>query len=133
MRYLLDTNIWIQFLNKRNPHLVNRLASHSTGDLAVCSIVRAELLHGARKYSNSPEREARVRKALKPLASLPFDTDTASHYAEIRDRLEREGRIIGNNDLMIAAIARQHQLTLVTNNTKEFERIPDISPDDWSS
>jgi tRNA(fMet)-specific endonuclease VapC len=74
-------------------------------EVAVCSVVWAELLHGARKYEKRQDRIARVERTLVPFQSLPFDDAAARHYAEIRDELETHGQVIGPNDLLIAAIA----------------------------
>lgn len=92
----------------------------------------AELLHGARKYEKREDRIARVERTLAPFRSLPFDDAAAREYAEIRDVLETRGAVIGPNDLLIAAIARAHALTLVSNN-REFERVDGLKVEDWTS
>lgn len=97
----------------------------------MCSVVRAELLHGARKYEKRAERVARVELTLSPFISLPFDDAAAGHYATIRDDLESRGVAIGPHDLMIAAIAVTHRLTLVSNN-REFNRVEGMSVGDWT-
>lgn len=131
MRYLLDTNIWIFYLKNPSSPVGTRLRNTSSSDIAVCSVVRAELLHGARKYENRTERVARVELALSPFISLPFDDATAGHYATIRDDLESRGDIIGPNDLMIAAIAVTHKLTLVSND-REFNLVLGMTVEDWT-
>lgn len=131
MRYLLDTNIWIFYLKNSSSLVGTRLRSTSASDIAVCSVVRAELLHGARKYEKRAERVARVELTLSPFISLPFDDAAARHYATIRDDLESRGVAIGPNDLMIAAIAVAHELTLVSNN-REFNRVDGIPVEDWT-
>lgn len=131
MRYLLDTNIWIFYLKNPSSRVGTRLRNTSASDIAVCSIVRAELLHGARKYEKRAERVARVELTLSPFISLPFDDTAAGHYATIRDDLESRGVTIGANDLMIAAIAVTHELTLVSNN-REFNRVDGMPVEDWS-
>jgi tRNA(fMet)-specific endonuclease VapC len=132
MRYLLDTNIWIYYLKRAGSPVELRLRRTPAADIATCSIVWAELLHGARKYENRDERVARIERTLAPYRSVPFDDATARSYAEIRNALELRGEIIGPYDLLIAAIARTHQLTLVTNNA-EFRRIDGLAVEDWSS
>jgi tRNA(fMet)-specific endonuclease VapC len=131
MRYLLDTNIWIFYLKNQSSLVGTRLRNTPANDIVVCSVVRAELLHGARKYEKRTERVARVELTLSPLISLPFDDAAAGHCATIRDDLESRGITIGSNDLMIAAIAVTHGLTLVSNN-REFNRVGGIPVEDWT-
>lgn len=131
MRYLLDTNAWIHYLKDQGSPVEARLRRTNAADVAVCSVVWAELLHGARKYGKREERIARVERTLGPYPSLPFDDKAARRYAEIRDDLETRGQIIGPNDLLIAAIAVTHNLTVVTNN-EEFRRVRGLKVEDWS-
>ena len=131
MRYLLDTNIWIFYLKNQDSAGGRRLRISAAAEIAVCSIVWAELLHGARKYERRADRVARVERTLSPFPSLPFDDNAAREYALIRDQLETAGRSIGPNDLLIAAIARSHELILVSNNT-EFGRVNGLTVEDWS-
>ena len=129
MRYLLDTNVWIHYL-KSAPPVEKRLRQTPARDIAVCSVVWAELLHGARKYGRREERLARMERTLSPFRSLPFDDAAARRYAEIRDDLEIRGNLIGPNDLLIAAIALANDLTLVTSDS-EFSRIEGLRTEDW--
>jgi tRNA(fMet)-specific endonuclease VapC len=131
VRYLLDTNTWIFYLKRAGSPVEMRLRRTAASDIAVCSVVWAELLHGARKYEKRDERAARIERTLGPFRSLPFGDVAARRYAEIRDSLERRGEIIGPNDLLIAAIALIHNLTLVTNN-REFSRVQGLSIEDWT-
>lgn len=132
MAFLIDTNIIIFALkNGASPSAV-RLRSMPIADQCVCSVVEAELLHGARKYDVPSKREAIITGFIAPYESLPFDSVAARHYALIRDDLERRGCIIGNNDLMIAAIALANGLTVVTNNVDEFSRVSGLKVEDWS-
>jgi tRNA(fMet)-specific endonuclease VapC len=132
MRYLLDTNIWIIYLKNFSTKVRTRLTSTAPSDIAVCSVVWAELLHGARKYDDPAQRQSVIEKTLGPFKSPDFDLNAARHYAHIRDYLERTRQIIGGNDLMIAAIALANDLTVVTNNTGEFLRVPGLRVEDWS-
>jgi tRNA(fMet)-specific endonuclease VapC len=131
MRYLLDTNVWIHYLKHPDSPVQSQLRRTPVKEIAVCSIVWAELLHGARKYEKRDDRIARVIQTLRPFVSLPFDDVAARHYAEIRDALELRGEVIGPNDLLIAAIALAHQLIVVSNND-EFRRVPSLVVEDWS-
>ena len=101
-------------------------------DIAICSVVEGELYTGARKYGNPARRKAVLDEMLAPYASLAFDSVCVPEYARIRDLLERQGRRIGGNDLLIAAIALTHALTVVTHNCAEFNRIPGLRVEDWS-
>jgi len=99
--------------------------------LCFCSVVKAELLHGAQKYGNRQRRLAVLAETFAPYVSLPFDDAAAAAYAAIRHELEVTGNVIGPNDLMIAAIALANNLTLVTHNTAEFGRIASLPIEDW--
>ncbi|MEP7337983.1 MAG: type II toxin-antitoxin system VapC family toxin [Acidobacteriota bacterium] len=132
MRYLLDTKVWIIYLKAVETAVRGRLEQTSPDDIATCSVVWAELLHGARKYADPVQRERRIELTLSPLTNLPFDLAAARSHARIRDYLERAGQVIGGNDLMIASIALAHGLTLVTHNSKEFNRVPGLQVEDWS-
>jgi tRNA(fMet)-specific endonuclease VapC len=133
MSFLLDSNTCIQFLNRRSDPLIRRLTDTPDDEMFVCSVVKAELLYGARK-SRDPERSRRAQEAfLGRYTSLPFDDPAATAYAEIRAGLERAGTPIGANDLLIAAIALSKGLVLVTHNLGEFARVPDLRIEDWES
>ncbi|HSG39824.1 MAG TPA: type II toxin-antitoxin system VapC family toxin [Thermoanaerobaculia bacterium] len=132
MSYLLDTNSWIRFLNRRSEAVRRRLEALRPEEVAICSVVKAELFYGAAKSARPVENLARIR-SLDRFVSLPFDDAAAQHYGAIRARLERAGKVIGPNDLLIAAIALAHQATLVTHNTREFGRIEELRLEDWES
>jgi tRNA(fMet)-specific endonuclease VapC len=127
---LLDTNIWIA-LAHGEPGPVARLRLLSPPQVATCSIVRAELMFGARKSQRVAENLAGFRKLLEPFVSLPFDDLAAGHYGIIRATLERAGTLIGANDLLIAAIALAHDCLLVTRNSREFERVVGLRLETW--
>ena len=133
MQWLLDTNAWITLLKSASTELVSRLAQRQDGEVLLCSVVKAELWHGAHKYANRENRSARLEELFARHRSLPFDDDAAWHYAEIRHHLETKGQVIGPNDLKIAAICRSHQVRLVTANCKEFQRVPGLVVEDWSA
>ena len=132
MQWLLDTNAWIVLLKSTNEHLVRRLAERQEGDVLLCSVVKAELWHGAHKYGNRDARLIRLEQLFARHRSLPFDDEAAWHYADIRHFLEIKGQVIGPNDLKIAAICRAHHLRLVTSNIDEFHRVPDLDVEDWT-
>jgi tRNA(fMet)-specific endonuclease VapC len=101
-------------------------------DVVLCSIVVAELLYGA-IHSGSARNVARIQAFLQLFKSLPFDDEAARHHAEVREHLAKRGLPIGPHDLIIAAIALRHRLTVVTNNVGEFDRVPGLKVEDWQS
>jgi tRNA(fMet)-specific endonuclease VapC len=130
VKFLLDTNTCVYAI-KRFPSVIERLQGHSPEDLGVAVITLAELWFGARKSSRPERTRASVDAFLLPLEIIPLDRDAAEAYAEIRLRLERLGRPIGERDLLIAAIARSRDLTVVTHNVGEFGRVPGLTVEDW--
>lgn len=131
MRFLLDTNACIGYLTGRSPTIATRLASTPPSDVALCSVVKAELLFGARKSNRVEENVERLSTFFAPFVSFAFDDNAADLYGVIRADLEKQGTPIGPNDLMIAAIALAHNLTLVTANRTEFERVTELSIERW--
>ncbi|MEI9938493.1 MAG: type II toxin-antitoxin system VapC family toxin [Pseudomonadota bacterium] len=133
MKYLLDTNACITCLRRKPSPVVGRLRAQSPNDVALCSVVRAELLFGAERSRDPINERAVVERFLEPFISLPFDDQAASQYARIRHALERGGQRIGAHDLEIAAVALARGLTVVTHNVSEFARIPGLLWEDWES
>ena len=131
--YLLDTNTCIQFMNGTSPAVKRHFQQCSPSEIAVCSVVKAELLFGARHSQRVEANLQRLKLFFAPLQSLPFDDRCAEEYAQIRADLTRQGKLIGPNDLLIAAIARAHDAVLVTNNTNEFERVANLRLTDWQA
>lgn len=131
MIYLLDTNVCIHLLNERHPAILQHFRQHSPADIALCSVVKAELLYGARR-SQRVEANLQLLKAFfAPLQSLPFDDDCAEHYGRIHADLLTQGKPIGPNDTLIAAVARAHNATLITHNIGEFSRVVGLQIEDW--
>ncbi|NMG18185.1 type II toxin-antitoxin system tRNA(fMet)-specific endonuclease VapC [Brasilonema bromeliae] len=131
MIYLLDTNACIVYLNRPVSGVRRRLQSLSPQDIAVCSVVKAELFYGAMKSKN-PTRTLALQEAfLNNFVSLPFDDTAARIYSRIRADLAALGTPIGPYDLQIAAIALANNLTLVTHNTGEFSRVEGLQISDW--
>jgi tRNA(fMet)-specific endonuclease VapC len=131
MKWLLDTNACIRYLNGRAPSLKSRLDEVSDSDIVVCSVVKAELAFGAARSINPSLAAAAQEIFLSRFRSLSFDDECASKYGEIRAVLALRGTPIGPNDLLIAAIAVANQVTLVTHNTSEFSRVPGLAIEDW--
>ena len=132
MTYILDTNAWVALLRNSSTEVAMRFQRVApTGDLRVCSIVRAELRYGALRSAKPAANRAAVDALLAPYPSLPFDDAAADQYASIRHHLESIGQVIGPLDVQIAAIALAHDCTLVTHNTAEFTRVPGLVIEDW--
>ncbi|MCP4130993.1 MAG: type II toxin-antitoxin system VapC family toxin [bacterium] len=131
MTYLLDTNTCIVFLNGRSEKIKLQLESKRQGELALCSIVKAELFFGAMKSNNPDKTLKKQLRFVNQLVSIPFDDEAARVYSRIRADLEKIGKPIGPNDLLIASTAIANNLTLVTHNTQEFNRIQELQLEDW--
>lgn len=131
--YLLDTNTCIQFINGTSPAVKNNFKQHSASDLVLCSVVKAELFFGARKSQRTESNLLTLERFFKAFKSLTFDDRSAEEYGQIKALLSAQGNLIGPNDLMIAAIARAHDATLVTNNTGEFSRVTGLRLQDWQT
>lgn len=130
LAYLLDTNIVIYAI-KRRPPAVREVFNRQHGRMAISAITLAELMHGAEKSSDPPRNLAVVEDFRSRLVVLPYGDKAAAHYGAIRATLERQGLPIGVNDLHIAAHARSEGLTLVSNNLREFERVPGLLMENW--
>lgn len=131
MIYLLDTNICIYIIRNHPPQIIDRIKSCGVGDVAVSAITLAELEYGAAKSSRPDQNREALLVFASPLEILPFDDNAALHYGDIRTYLERSGQSIGAMDMLIAAHARSIPLTLVTNNTREFSRVPNLLVENW--
>lgn len=129
--FLLDTNTCIHFLNGTNAEVASQMRSLPPSGVSLCSVVKAELLYGARHSARVEDNLRLLDGFFAPLSSLPFDDRCAEEYGIIRAQLAAQGSIIGPNDLLIAAIARASDATLVTNNTGEFSRISGLRVTDW--
>lgn len=131
MNYFLDTNICIYFLNGKYESVKKRLLEHKPNEIKIPAIVKAELLYGARKSKNIDDNIKRIGHFLLPFDIVPFDDAASVSYSHIRENLEGSEQIIGPNDLMIASIVSCERGILVTNNVKEFERVPELSLENW--
>ncbi|WP_008318274.1 type II toxin-antitoxin system tRNA(fMet)-specific endonuclease VapC [Leptolyngbya sp. PCC 6406] len=131
MRYLLDTNVCVVYLNGRSSSVRDRLLDTPAEEIAVCSVVKAELFYGAFRSTNPKRTLERQQTFLSRFVSLPFQDEAALLAGEIRAKLASIGTPIGSYDLQIAAIAVANNLTLVTHNTREFERANGLKVEDW--
>jgi tRNA(fMet)-specific endonuclease VapC len=128
---LLDTDVCILFLTGRDEEVRERLLGAATGELVLCSVVKAELLFGARNSARVDENLQTVERFCEPFESVPFDDAAAAHYGVLRTQLQRAGTPIGGNDMMIAAICLARGLTLVTRNLREFRRVAGLPVQRW--
>jgi tRNA(fMet)-specific endonuclease VapC len=131
MKWLLDTNACIRYLNGRAPILKQRIDVALPADSCVCSVVKAEMFFGAARSTDAARALARQRYFLSRFRSLAFDDAAADAYGVVRAHLAAAGTPIGPNDLLIAAIAIANDVVLVTHNTSEFGRVPGVRIDDW--
>ena len=131
--YLLDTNACIRVLNGTSTVLTDRLRRTAPTQVRLSSIVKAELLFGARHGSRVAENLRLLEEFFAPFACVPFDDDDALHYGLIRADLARLGKPIGPNDLLIAATALANDLTLVTHDAGEFSRVAGLRIEDWEA
>ena len=130
MRYLLDTNICIYAINQRSDTVVERLQREGRSNLTTSALVAAELAFGAEKSNRSDTRQ-QLLLFLSGLQILSWSESAVWHYARQRKLLKDAGTPIGEMDLLIAAHALGDDLTLVTNNTREFERIEGLKLENW--
>ena len=133
MKWLLDTNACIAVIRQRPQPVLRRLRGKQVGHVGLSSITLAELEFGAAKSQHVAQARAALREFLLPLELAPFDQAAAEAYGTIRVALEKKGRPIGPLDTLIAAHAVALGAVLVTNNTREFRRVPGLSVEDWSA
>ena len=131
MRYLLDTNICIYLIKKRPSKVLERFRQHSPQDIAISTVTLFELQYGVEKSQYRQRSEDALAKFFLPLNLIDLDRSSAVEAATIRAQLEKEGMPIGAYDLLIAGLARSLDMTLVTNNTREFERIAGLHLENW--
>src|SRR6056297_1957943 len=120
---MLDTNVCIDVIRKRARSLVERIRTHAVDDIALSAITLSELQHGVSKSENPEQNRVALLEFLVPFTVLSYEDTAARAYGEIRAHLEKKGTPIGPMDMLIAAHARSHGLTLITNNEQEFRRV----------
>ena len=127
---LLDTNTCIYIINNRPPNVLERFRKYKAGEVGISSIAASELAYGVAKSGSIKNRKA-LDMFLAPMQILPFDSQCLWFYADLRASLEKQGLSIGPMDTLIAAHALSIDGTLVTNNIKEFMRVPKLKLDNW--
>lgn len=129
--YLLDANICIGLLKGKDSHLISRFSEKPPTDFVLCSVVKAELLYGARYSERISDNLALLENFFSQFESFAFDDKAAEFYGINRAILTKAGTPIGANDLLIASIALANALTVLTRNHKEFLRVPGLSVETW--
>jgi tRNA(fMet)-specific endonuclease VapC len=130
-RFMLDTDTCSHIMKRSHPLVLKRLQSVSVDDVCMSVVTKAELLYGVEISLRRAQDGAALAAFLRYVETVALDEDAALHYAQIRAELKRRGAMIGASDLFIAAHARALDLTLVTNNVAEFERVNDLKLENW--
>jgi tRNA(fMet)-specific endonuclease VapC len=131
-RFMLDTDTCSYIMKRSHPLVLKRLQSVPVTDVCMSVVTKAELLYGVEVSPRRAQDAAALAAFLPYVDAVALDEDAALHYAEIRADLKRRGVMIGANDLFIAAHARALGLTLVTNNTAEFDRVDGLKLENWA-
>ena len=133
MLYMLDTNICIYIIKRKPQSVIDKFRKLTIEDICISSITYAELEHGVAKSDFPKQNKIALIQFLSPITILPFADRAASVYGDVRSKLEKAGTPIGPLDTLIAAHAISENLILVTNNTKEFERVEHLQLENWVS
>ncbi len=131
MKYMLDTNICIYIIKRKPQAVIERFLRTEISHIGLSSITLSELFCGVSKSSKPEQNQTALIQFIAPLQVLPYDDYAAQQYGELRTHLEKQGNPIGSLDMLIAAHARSISCTLVTNNEKEFNRVPNLKIDNW--
>lgn len=132
MTYMLDTNICIYIMKNKPEKVLRRFKEELNNGIGISSITLAELEYGMKHSSNPTQNERALLRFLVPLSVLPFGAGAASEYGAIRSFLQNKGTPIGPLDMLIAAHAKSEGLVMVTNNVREFERVPGLEIENWA-
>lgn len=131
MSYLIDTNICIYLIKEKPRSVAERFRELNIEDVVISEITVSELLFGIAKSQYKRKNQERLTHFLRPLTILPYKEPASQAYAELRADLERRGQVIGALDMLIAGQAIAEDLTVVTNNTKAFQRINGLKLENW--
>jgi len=132
VKYLLDTNICVFVIRAKLPLVLQKFQQYQPDQLMISAVTLSELRYGADKSSDRAKNHAALNAFLAPIQIVAFDAECADYYGRVRSHLELRGLPIGPLDTMIAAHSLRLQVPLVTNNTKEFSRVPGLRLEDWS-
>ena len=131
MKYMLDINIIAYIRNQRPEAVLKQFAKYNPEDLCISAITMAELEYGVYRSSKPEQNRQALMLLFNRIAIVPFDDLAAREYGRIRNDLTKKGTLIGANDLLIAAHACSLGVTLITNNTREFDRVEDLKVENW--
>lgn len=131
MKFLLDTNICIYIIKQKPPGVLQKFNTYQVGDIGISAITVAELEFGVQKSQFPTRNQQALTQFLLPLEIANFDRAAALVYGNLRATLEKRGTPIGSLDTLIAAHALSLQVTLITNNVKEFKRVPNLKLENW--
>ena len=129
--FLIDTNICIYIMNNHPPEVIQKFRDIGVGNICISSITVSELQYGAYKSKQIKKNINRLDEFLSPFEILAFDENASNFYGKIRSQLEKKGNVIGPLDMLIAAHALSENLTLITNNEKEFKRVKSLKVRNW--
>lgn len=129
---MLDTHICIHIIKKQPEQVLKKFSALNLGDVCVSSVTFAELMYGVEKSQHPQKNKTALEEFMLPMEIMSFDEEAARYYGYLRISLEKKGTPIGPMDLMIAAHAQSIHATLVTNNEKEFIRIPGLKVKNWA-
>ena len=131
MKYMLDTNTCIYIIRRKPINVIDRFKKVEISQVGISSITLSELLYGVSKSSKPEQNQMALAQFVAPLEIPAYGDEAAQYYGSIRAFLEKQGTPIGSLDLLIAAHALSLDCILVTNNEKEFNRIPSLKIDNW--
>jgi tRNA(fMet)-specific endonuclease VapC len=131
MQFMLDTNICIYVIKRQPESVLKKFTAFAVGDLGLSIVTLAELEYGIARSSQTGKNRTALEEFVSPLEVAAFDREAASVYGNIRAAVERRGNPVGSMDLLIAAHAVSLDVPLVTNNVKEFRRIPELRVENW--
>lgn len=130
---MLDTDMCIYIVRRALPQVRRRFQEMRVGEVVISAITYGELEYGASKSNRSESDREKIERVVRQIPVAPLDAKAGTAYGTIRTKLERQGRVIGSNDLWIGAHALSLGLILVTNNEREFRRIDGLSIENWAS
>ena len=132
MEFMLDTNTCVYIIKRKPPDIIERFKRTEISQIGISSITLSELVYGVAKSSRPEQNQIALTQFVAPLEILPYGDDAAQYYGDLRVYLEKQGTPVGSLDMLIAAHALSIACTLVTNNEKEFIRIPELKIDNWA-
>lgn len=132
MKFMLDTNTCIYIIKQKPPDVIERFNHTEISEIGISSITLSELFYGVSKSSKPEQNQMALTQFIAPMEILPYDDEASQYYGDLRAHLEKQGTPIGSLDMLIAAHTLSIACTLVTNNEKEFIRIPNLKIDNWA-